>query len=131
MFFAYPKQMSGEIWIHNIGAAKDAGTMVDGHTGATALGHLAGTVGKAIDSVEVTGIMSMFGEGGMFSLQNCIIGNIPGSIGETSVTSNLNWCSCINCNWYWKLENCGFIPCRWSCDGIFVQPNGTKCLHDN
>ena len=89
LFFAYPKQMSGEIWIHNIGAAKDAGTMVDGHTGATALGHLAGTVGKAIDSVEVTGIMSMFGEGGMFSLQNCIIGNIPGSIGETSVIAIL------------------------------------------
>ena len=73
----------------NIGAAKDAGTMVDGHTGATALGHLAGTVGKAIDSVEVTGIMSMFGEGGMFSLHNCIIGNIPGSIGETSVIAIL------------------------------------------
>ncbi len=89
LFFAYPKQMSGEIWIHNIGAAKDAGTMVDGHTGATALGHLAGTVGKAIDSVEVTGIMSMFGEGGMFSLHNCIIGNIPGSIGETSVIAIL------------------------------------------
>ena len=89
LFFAYPKQMSGDIWIHNIGAAKDAGTMVDGHTGATALGHLAGTVGKAIDSVEVTGIMSMFGEGGMFSLNNCIIGNIPGSIGETSVIAIL------------------------------------------
>ena len=89
LFFAYPKQLSGEIWIHNIAAAKDAGTMVDGHTGATALGHLAGTVGKAIDSLEVTGIMSMFGEGGMFSLHNCIIGNIPGSIGETSVIAIL------------------------------------------
>ncbi|MBM56124.1 MAG: NADH:ubiquinone reductase (Na(+)-transporting) subunit B [Euryarchaeota archaeon] len=85
LFFAYPKQMSGEIWIHNVGAAKDAGALVDGHTGATALGHLAGTVGKAMDSVEVTGIMSLFAEGGMFSLHNCIIGNIPGSIGETSV----------------------------------------------
>ena len=85
LFFAYPKQMSGEIWIHNVGAAKDAGALVDGHTGATALGHLAGTVGKAMESAEVTGIMSLFAEGGMFSLHNCIIGNIPGSIGETSV----------------------------------------------
>ena len=33
--------------------------------------------------------MSMFGEGGMFSLHNCIIGNIPGSIGETSVIAIL------------------------------------------
>jgi len=85
LFFAYPKQMSGEIWIHNVGAAKDAGALVDGHTGATALGHLAGTVGKAMESAEVTGIMSLFAEGEMFSLHNCIIGNIPGSIGETSV----------------------------------------------
>ncbi len=89
LFFAYPKQMSGEIWIHNVGAAKDAGVLVDGHTGATALGHLAGTVGKAIESVEVSGIMTLFTEGGMFSLHNCIIGNIPGSIGETSVVAIL------------------------------------------
>ena len=89
LFFAYPKQMSGEIWIHNVGAAKDAGALVDGHTGATALGHLAGTVGKAIESAEVSGIMTLFAEGGMFSLHNCIIGNIPGSIGETSVIAIL------------------------------------------
>ena len=89
LFFAYPKQLSGEIWIHNIRAVKEAGQIVDGYTGATALGHLAGTVGKSIDSAEVSGIMSMFNEGGMFSFHNCIIGNIPGSIGETSVVAIL------------------------------------------
>ncbi len=89
LFFAYPKQMSGEIWIHNIDITKNSGTLVDGYTGATALGHLAGTVGKTLDSAEVSGIMTLFAEGGMFSLHNCIIGNIPGSIGETSVLAIL------------------------------------------
>ena len=89
LFFAYPKQMSGEIWIHNIDSTKNAGILVDGYTGATALGHLAGTVGKTLDSAEVSGIMALFAEGGMFSLHNCIIGNIPGSIGETSVLAIL------------------------------------------
>jgi Na+-transporting NADH:ubiquinone oxidoreductase subunit B len=85
LFFAYPKQMSGEIWIHDVASSKGAELLVDGHTGATALGHLAGTVGKVTESAEVTEIMSLFTEGGMFSLSNCIMGNIPGSIGETSV----------------------------------------------
>jgi Na+-transporting NADH:ubiquinone oxidoreductase subunit B len=89
LFFAYPKQMSGEIWIHDVASSKGANLLVDGHTGATALGHLAGTVGKVIETPEVQSIMSLFTDGGMFSLQNCIIGNIPGSIGETSVVAIL------------------------------------------
>ena len=91
LFFAYPKQMSGEIWIHNVASSKEAGLLVDvdGNTGATALGQLAGTVGKVIDTPAVQGIMGMFADGGMFSLHNCIIGNIPGSIGETSVIAIL------------------------------------------
>lgn len=89
LFFAYPKQMSGEIWIHDIAASKGAGLLVDGHTGATALGHLASTVGKVIDTPAVQGVMNLFADGGMFSLHNCIIGNIPGSIGETSVIAIL------------------------------------------
>ena len=89
LFFAYPKQMSGEIWIHDVASSKGADLLVDGHTGATALGHLAGTVGKVIDTPAVQGIMGMFADGGMFSLHNCIIGNIPGSIGETSVIAIL------------------------------------------
>jgi Na+-transporting NADH:ubiquinone oxidoreductase subunit B len=89
LFFAYPKQLSGEIWIHNIAATKAAGTAVDGYTGATALGHLANTVGKPMTDPEVTGIMGMFNDGGMFSFWNAFIGTIPGSIGETSTLAIL------------------------------------------
>ena len=89
LFFAYPKQLSGEIWIHNVKASADAGMLADGYTGATALGHLASTVGKGMDEPAVTGVMSMFGADGMFSLSNSFLGLIPGSIGETSALAIL------------------------------------------
>jgi Na+-transporting NADH:ubiquinone oxidoreductase subunit B len=89
LFFAYPKQLSGEIWIHNVMASKGEGLLVDGYTGATALGHLASTVGKDPSLPEVTGVMSMFGADGMFSFMNSLIGVIPGSIGETSALAIL------------------------------------------
>lgn len=89
LFFAYPKQLSGEIWIHNVMANKGEGLLVDGYTGATALGHLASTVGKDPSLPEVTGVMSMFGPDGMFSFMNSFIGVIPGSIGETSALAIL------------------------------------------
>jgi Na+-transporting NADH:ubiquinone oxidoreductase subunit B len=84
LFFAYPKQMSGEIWIHNVGASKVDGMLVDGYTGATALGELAGTVGKSASDPEVVATMAQFEPGGMFSWANAFFGTIPGSIGETS-----------------------------------------------
>jgi len=89
LFFAYPKQLSGEIWIHDIAASKAAGVAVDGYTGATALGHLANTVGKPMTDPEVTGIMSSFTDTGMFSFMNAFLGTIPGSIGETSALAIL------------------------------------------
>ena len=89
LFFAYPKQMSGEIWIHDVAASKGGGLLVDGTTGATALGYLASTVGKVTDTPAVQGVMNMFADGGMFSLHNCLLGTIPGSIGETSVIAIL------------------------------------------
>jgi len=89
LFFAYPKQLSGEIWIHNVMASKGEGLLVDGYTGATALGHLASTVGKDPSLPEVTGVMSMFGADGMYSFLNSLIGVIPGSIGETSALAIL------------------------------------------
>jgi Na+-transporting NADH:ubiquinone oxidoreductase subunit B len=89
LFFAYPKQLSGEIWIHDIAASKAAGVAVDGYTGATALGHLANTVGKPMTDPEVTGIMSSFTDTGMFSFMNAFFGTIPGSIGETSALAIL------------------------------------------
>lgn len=89
LFFAYPKQLSGEIWIHNIKETAAAGPLVDGYTGATALGHLASTVGKGMDEPAVTGVMSMFDANGIFSLSNSFMGLIPGSIGETSALAIL------------------------------------------
>lgn len=79
LFFAYPKQMSGEIWVHN----------PDGNTGATALGKLAETVGQDIDSDIVSGVVQKFYYGSEFDIVNSLIGTIPGSIGETSAIAIL------------------------------------------
>ncbi len=89
LFFAYPKQMSGEIWIHDVMTSKTGGLLADGYTGATALGHLANTVGQPVNGEISTGVMSMFADGGMFSLMNCFIGSIPGSVAETSALAAL------------------------------------------
>ena len=78
LFFAYPTKMAGDIWIH----VADAGAkVVDGYTGATALGHLATTV-KEPGTIDAT--MAMMGDSGQFSFMNCLIGTIPGCVGETS-----------------------------------------------
>jgi Na+-transporting NADH:ubiquinone oxidoreductase subunit B len=89
LFFAYPKQMSGEIWIHDVAQSKSAGLLADGYTGATALGNLANTVGKPLQDPEVTGIMAQFASDGMYSIQNAFLGLVPGSIGETSALAIL------------------------------------------
>ncbi|MDA0972919.1 MAG: NADH:ubiquinone reductase (Na(+)-transporting) subunit B [Bacteroidetes bacterium] len=82
IFFAYPTKIAGEIWVSNPGT-------VDGYSGATALGDLAMTVGKAKDVPEVTNIVSQFSDGGMYSMYNSAMGFIPGSIGETSAVAIL------------------------------------------
>ncbi len=89
LFFAYPKQMSGEIWIHDVMASKAGGVLADGYTGATALGHLANTVGQPVQGEVSNGVMAMFADGGLFSLMNCFIGTIPGSVAETSALAAL------------------------------------------
>ena len=88
LFFAYPKQLSGEIWIH------EAGTAVDGYTGATALGHLASTVGlTAAETEALYSKGALLGPEGLFdqifTLKNCFLGLIPGSVGETSALACL------------------------------------------
>ena len=63
LFFAYPSFMSGDkVWINT-----DNGTVVDGFSGATPLADLASNI-----PVDMSLIGSFF------------LGNIPGSIGETS-----------------------------------------------
>ena len=89
LFFAYPKQMSGEIWIHDVMASKSGGLLADGYTGATALGHLANTVGQPVSGEVSNGVLAMFTDGGMFSFMNCFIGTIPGSVAETSALAAL------------------------------------------
>jgi len=85
LFFAYPTKMSGDqVWINTEG-----GQVVDGFSGATALGDLATTIGvdKAAEAVGST--MQMFATGGNYSMLDAFIGTIPGSIGETSALACL------------------------------------------
>lgn len=65
LFFAYPTKMSGDtVWYSGYDAAKEAGQIADGFSGATALADHSNTA--------------------IFNFQNEFIGLIPGSIGETS-----------------------------------------------
>ena len=89
LFFAYPTKMSGDIWIHDIAATKASGILVDGHTGASALGDLATTVGQDVGSEAVQSTLSLFDPGSTYSLMNCFYGMIPGSVGETSALACL------------------------------------------
>lgn len=80
-FFAYPTWMSGDkVWINVDGA--EGATVVDGFSGATALGDLATTVGKGVGANAE--VMAKFADEGTYSLMNSFLGLIPGSIGETS-----------------------------------------------
>ena len=81
LFFAYPTSMSGDnVWM--------AGKEADGFTGSTMLGDLASFVGDkptvggvpAADQIDSTGLLES-----TYSTWDMIMGNIPGSIGETSV----------------------------------------------
>lgn len=78
LYFAYPSEISGEVWTY-FGSA----TAVEGYSGATALAIAAqasmdgsGTVIEALNSAWYAGL---------FDFSNLVIGLIPGSIGETSV----------------------------------------------
>jgi Na+-transporting NADH:ubiquinone oxidoreductase subunit B len=82
-FFAYPTWMSGDkVWINTTSA--DGGQLVDGYSGATALGDLATTVGQGMGNPATETVMAQFGPEGTYSLMNAFLGLIPGSIGETS-----------------------------------------------
>lgn len=71
LYFAYPGNMAGatDVWVYTGGEK-----IVDGYTGATALG-------IAADPNTQNAVASF---GSFFSLENLFIGAIPGSIGETS-----------------------------------------------
>jgi Na+-transporting NADH:ubiquinone oxidoreductase subunit B len=87
-FFAYPQWMSGDkIWINT--TAEAGQTVVDGFSGATALGQLATTVGQGMNNPETQGVVDMFTSDGQYSMLNAFFGLIPGSIGETSALAIL------------------------------------------
>lgn len=76
LYFAYPSQISGDVWTF-FGDAQ----AVDGYSGATVLAYGAEAAANGTDMVTaVAGHWSA----GMFDFYNMFIGAIPGSIGETS-----------------------------------------------
>lgn len=76
LYFAYPSQISGDVWTY-LGDAQ----AVDGFSGATVLAYGAEAAANGTDmATAVAGHWSA----GMFDFTNMFIGAIPGSIGETS-----------------------------------------------
>ena len=88
LYFAYPKQISGDkVWTA-VGTFGETATsdVVDGYSGATMLGYVAnaktGTVSEVITQMEQTGTAAA-------SWWSCFIGDIHGSMGETSTLACL------------------------------------------
>jgi len=76
LFFAYPSHMSGDkVWIAGLG---DGTGIVDGYSGATILGQAAGNSSSFLN-----------GLGEAYTSMDMFLGNIPGSIGETSTLAIL------------------------------------------
>ncbi|MCT4623310.1 MAG: NADH:ubiquinone reductase (Na(+)-transporting) subunit B [Schleiferiaceae bacterium] len=85
-FFAYPAFISGDkVWVNT--KLNGAEAAVDGFSGATALGDLATTVGKGVNSGMP--VLEKFTDVGQFSMMHAFLGDIPGSIGETSTLAIL------------------------------------------
>lgn len=72
LFFAYPGQISGDVWT----AVSSGGSMIDGYSGATPLAIIAHLPegSSAVDALHAGG----------FDFGKMAIGNMAGSIGETS-----------------------------------------------
>jgi Na+-transporting NADH:ubiquinone oxidoreductase subunit B len=77
LYFAYPSQISGEVWTY----LGDGAKTVSGYSGATPLALAAQSTGDVVND------FNSFGAGwadGIYSFWNMFIGVMPGSIGETS-----------------------------------------------
>ena len=84
LYFAYPSQISGEVWTQ-----LGSDTAMNGYSGATALAVAYDTSNAGVDTVvnglnQANAVLSSPFGGEFFSFQNMLIGGIPGSIGETS-----------------------------------------------
>ena len=76
LYFAYPSQISGDVWTY-LGEKAS----VDGFSGATVLAYGAEA---AVNKTNMSADMAGHWSDGMFSFWNMFMGLIPGSIGETS-----------------------------------------------
>ena len=80
LYFAYPSQISGEVWTY----LGDGVQAISGFSGATPLALGAEAVANETNMMTA---MDSFGQGwadNMYSFSNMFFGFIPGSIGETS-----------------------------------------------
>lgn len=78
LFFAHPGKISGDnVWI----ALKDGAPLADAYTGATPL-----ALGAASAEAGTTAAVEV---GKHYTLMDCFLGTIPGSIGETSALAIL------------------------------------------
>ena len=78
LYFAYPTDISGEVWTY----LGDKAT-VDGYSGATILAYGAEAAANGTNMMQIANTASSW-SAGMFDFWNMFIGIIPGSIGETS-----------------------------------------------
>jgi Na+-transporting NADH:ubiquinone oxidoreductase subunit B len=76
IYFAYPPNISGEVWTY-IGE----GTKVAGYSGATPLALAAESTGNVVSTLDSFGASW---SQGIYSFSNMFFGAMPGSIGETS-----------------------------------------------
>ena len=78
LYFAYPSDMSGDVWYYKGGME-----YADGFSGATPLGLAAESV--AVEGVQpVVAAFDSF-QNGLYEFGNLVVGLIPGSIGSTSL----------------------------------------------
>ena len=79
LYFAYPSDMSGDVWVY-----KGDMAAVDGYTGATPLS-IGAEVAQSGENMVAS--LDQYGSGwadGIFEFNNLFMGILPGSIGETS-----------------------------------------------
>lgn len=80
LYFAYPSDISGEVWTY-LGDKQP----IDGYSGATALGVAADVNASSDNTSSVVSALNQAFSPDLYSEWNMFWGAIPGSIGETSV----------------------------------------------
>ena len=84
LYFAYPSQISGEVWTQFVDKAP-----VDGFSGATALAVAVEASNEGVAVADKLAQTNTMLGGDFFSFNNMLMGFIPGSIGETSLVAAL------------------------------------------